>query len=238
MRERRSCGQRRLRSDPLPQAERGEEVVGPHALVPVQVGHRPRHPEDAKSPAGRERSGGVCPGEHVLGLGIQLGVMTQKPKLKLGVAGHACPPEPHTLPLSGLDHSLPRARRGTGWWGAQIGLRGTLDRHQQVHPVKQRAAQAPAVASQVSIAALAPVAHAGESTRTGIGGGQQDEPGWQDKRALAPDDRDEAVLKRLSERLKRWPGELRELIQKQHAVVSQGGLARPRWRASADEASG
>ena len=50
-----------------------------------------------------------------------------------------------------------------------------------------------------------------------------------------PGDRDDAVLDRLPERLEHGSRELGELVEKQHASVCEGDLARPRARAASDD---
>src|SRR5205085_11902062 len=54
-------------------------------------------------------------------------------------------------------------------------------------------------------------------------------------RALAANDRDPPVLERLAESLEARALELRELVQEQHTVVGERGLARARRRAAAHE---
>ena len=59
-----------------------------------------------------------------------------------------------------------------------------------------------------------------------------------DHHLLAAHDRDVAVLERLAQRLQARPGELRQLVEEQDAVVGERRLARLRRVRAADQAGG
>ena len=58
-----------------------------------------------------------------------------------------------------------------------------------------------------------------------VGRGEQHEARGVDGRVARADDRDAPVLQRLAQRLERRAGELRELVEEQHAVVGEHDLA-------------
>ena len=64
------------------------------------------------------------------------------------------------------------------------------------------------------------------------------EPSREERLALHPRDRDDAVLERLPERLEGRSLELRQLVEQQDAVVREARLARPRSGAAADDRRG
>ena len=71
-------------------------------------------------------------------------------------------------------------------------------------------------------------ARAAEAARARVGGGDEHEARREDHDLLAADDRHVAVLERLAQRLEARAGELRELVEEEHAAVRERRLARLR----------
>ena len=92
------------------------------------------------------------------------------------------------------------------------------------------------MAGEVRLGARA--ARATEAARARVGGGDEHEARREDHDLLAADDRHVTVLERLAERFEARARELAELVQEQHAAVSQRRLARLRRVGAADEAGG
>ena len=72
----------------------------------------------------------------------------------------------------------------------------------------------------------------------GVHGAHQHEAAGQRQGAGGAGDGHKAVLQRLAQRLQRRLAELRQLVQKQHAVVGQGYLSRPGYPPAAGERHG
>ena len=78
-------------------------------------------------------------------------------------------------------------------------------------------------------------ARAAEPARARVGGGDEHEARREDHHLLAADDRHVAVLERLAQRLEARAGELRQLVEEQHAAVGERRLAGLRRVGAADE---
>ena len=100
--------------------------------------------------------------------------------------------------------------------------------------VQQRAGEPAAVADEVGLRALAAVV--AEAARARIRRRDEHEAGREDHHLLTADDRHVAVLERLAQRLQARAGELRQLVEEEHAAVRQGRLARLRRARTAHQA--
>jgi hypothetical protein len=99
----------------------------------------------------------------------------------------------------------------------------------EVDAVEQGAAELALVARDlVRRAAAGLERRAQEATATGVHGGDQLEARRELGAPRRARDRDGSGLQRFSQGLQRGPGELGEFVEKQHAVVRQRDLARPR----------
>jgi len=128
-------------------------------------------------------------------------------------------------PLAGAGGQHPRPHRrgrlGVGRGGELVGGE-PLDLDVQVDAVQQRPRQPAGVAVQVVQAASAGEAAVPQvPAGAGVGRGDHREAGREAHAGHGPRDRDVALLERLAERLARGPGELRQLVKEQDAVVRQ-----------------
>jgi hypothetical protein len=188
-------------------------VFAADALAALQVGDRARDSHGAVFSACAQQATLACASHRLLCSLVQLEVSAQR--LRVHVRVHANPlcPQPPGLTLACVDYLLMRSR------GVQRRRLGemvggcALDVHQQIDAVKQRPAQAAAMARKVGFAAGAALALAGEPARTGIGRRNQHEARWICRAMARSDDRHLAILQRLAQRLKRRSCELRELVK-------------------------
>ena len=96
----------------------------------------------------------------------------------------------------------------------------------------------PAVAQQVGLGARASLPIAGVPARAWIGCRDEHEASREHQRPLAANDRHVAVFERLTQSVQARAGELRQLIEKQHAPIGERRLTRSRRSASADQPGG
>jgi hypothetical protein len=89
------------------------------------------------------------------------------------------------------------------------------------------------VPGEVTLRAPAAFA-AGHPTRAGVGRRDELKARGEQHGALATNDRDDAVLQRLAQRLERRATELRQLVEEQHAVMGEARLAGGGNRPAAD----
>ena len=118
----------------------------------------------------------------------------------------------------------------------QFGRRGRLDQHLDIDAIEQRAGHPALVAAHLVLAAaagLAGVAVMPAGTR--VHGRDQLEPGRELGLARGPGDHDATGLQRLAQHFEYPPVEFGQLVQEQHAVVSQRYFARGGSAATADQ---
>jgi len=106
----------------------------------------------------------------------------------------------------------------------------------QVDAIEQRTGDARAIAAHlVGRAATAAVGIAEISARTGVHGRDQLKARRKIRLARGARNGDRARFQRFAQHLEHAPVELRQLIQKQHAVVRERNLARHRIAAAAHQ---
>ena len=110
-----------------------------------------------------------------------------------------------------------------------------LDGEGDVEAIGQCPAEPGLVAADPLRAARAASRCRSVPARTGIGGGEDLEPGREGQRSLRSRDRHRAVLDRLPQRLEARARELTELVEEEHAVMGEGDLPRSRRRTAADQ---
>src|SRR5206468_4643082 len=119
---------------------------------------------------------------------------------------------------------------------AQMLERDARNVHAQVDPVEERARESPSVAlNLLGKARAVPLGITPEPTGTWVHRGDEDKPRGVCRRAARARDRDRAFLERLAEGVENIGRELRDLVQKKSAAVSQANFAGPRRRSAADE---
>ena len=106
---------------------------------------------------------------------------------------------------------------------------------EEVDPVQQRPAEPAAVTSVILLGAAA-ARGARVTARARVRRRDEHEARRVERRLLSPHDDDAAVLERLAQSLQGVAGELRELVEEQHAVMGEARLARRRHRPAADQA--
>lgn len=115
---------------------------------------------------------------------------------------------------------------GRGFTALYAGIEGcgfSGDGQVQVDTVQQRAGQFVAIALNLLRRTTTPSGRLAKiSTGTGIHCGHQLKACWKPHPIPRPGDHDMARLQRLAKYLKHPPIELRQLIQKQHAMVGEG----------------
>jgi hypothetical protein len=104
----------------------------------------------------------------------------------------------------------------------------------QIETVEQRPREARAVVLDTMRRAMAPVrAVAAEPTRAGIHGGDELELGREGHLFVDARDPRDACFERLAQRFESDARKLWQLVEKEHALMSEGDLARPRPAAAA-----
>jgi len=141
--------------------------------------------------------------------------------------------KPPPLTLSGLYHPVAHgsAALALDALGEKFERPCRLELADQVDAIQQRSAQPALIAAARTLVARAVLARACAGAR--VAGSDEHDRGGEAERALPAGDVDLARLERLAERLQRGSRELRELVEEQHAAVSEGYLPRPRRRSAA-----
>ena len=198
-----------------------------------QVGHRPRHFDDAMQGAGgqvqlqrrplQQRLGGALQGAVVPDPGAGHFGVGPRGRIRLVLAGG----EPGFLDGAGRRHPLPRRRRPFRPVRGQQAV--VLDRrhfHKDVNPFQQRAADAPLVAGQGRRAAHAFLARMGHITAgAGVHRPHQHKAGRVGDGAGDAGDGDGFVLQGLAQGFQQGVAEFGQLVQKEDAAVAQGDFA-------------
>jgi hypothetical protein len=162
-------------------------------------------------------------------------------------APRGCPapsrPGPGWAALAGMGagarrhHAFAHPRRCSRRAGPQqfVGRQGG-HLHVQVDAVEQRAAELALVARNlVGRVAAGACGVTQEPARAGVHGRDQLEAGGKLALHGRAGDADVAAFQRFAQGFEGGPGKLRQLVEKQHAVVRQRDLARARRRAAADQ---
>jgi len=132
--------------------------------------------------------------------------------------------------LAGRHHPIAhRAARLAGHAVQQVVCRQRGYFHMQVDAVEQWAAELALVAADlVGCAAAGARGVAQEAAGAGIHGGDELKACWKFALQRRARDADVPAFQRLAQGLQRGAGKLRQLVQKQHAVVRQRDLTRAR----------
>ena len=216
--------------------ERLVEVALRDLLAAGQVGDRAGHPQHPVVASSAEVQT-VARGKQPRGEGrVERHERSGEASVHVSVAERRCAAEPLTLALAGSHHPLAHLLRARTRLTLvdQLQRRHLLHLADQVDAIQHRAGEAAPVAGSLEPGAGAVALR----TRAGtvVAGGHHGGVGREAQRALAARDLDGPLLERLAQRVDRVAGELRELVEKQHAPVGQRDLARARPAAATDEA--
>ena len=215
-------------------------MCGPDLLARVEVGDGARHAQDAVVAASGQAQPLKRAAHELLARLVERAVLPDHRRRHIGVAAHARPLE--ALLLDGACGVDPRADHGRGLrlFPAAHGVvfdGGNGDVH--VDPVKQRAGDAVQVALHLLFrAGAAPVGVPVPPAAAGVHGADEQKAARQRQTSRSARDRHDAVLERLAQRLHGGLVEFRQLVEKQHTVVREGDLSRPRNRPAAREGDG
>ena len=214
---------------------------GAHLGAAVEVGDGAGHLEDAVvgARAHVHALDGVL--ELPQAFGIGLGPLVNHAGRHLGVAVHAGGgAEALRLQLAGLHHAGAYGRRGlAGLLRGQLVDRHGLHLDLQVDAVEQRARYLGQVLlALVGCAYARLLGVAVVAAGAGVHAGHEHKRGWVLDGILGPRDVDEAVFQGLAHHLEHAAVELGQLVEKEHAVVSQAYLARGGVGAAAHQGHG
>ena len=216
------------------------QMRGLDTLRALQIGDGARHAQDAVVAASRQPQTVEGALHELLSGGVQRAVLTDHGRGHVGVAGDIGAGVALFLHLTGGVDPRPDIRRGLRLLLAAHGLvlhGGHVDVH--VDAVQQGARNAAHVL--LYLLGRAGTAAGGMTVppaAAGVHGTDQHEAAGQRQGAGGAGDGHKAVLQRLAQRLQRRLAELRQLVQKQHAVVRQGYLAGAGDTAAAGQGDG
>ena len=213
------------------------KMGGGNGFCAVQVGDGARHPQDAVVGACGKAHTGKGGFQKFFAGGVQRTGFGDGGGGHMGVAGDACAREAAQLDgACGVHPRLDHRRRFRRFPAAHRLEFHRGDADVEVDAVQQRAGDLFGVFFRVPVGAGA--AAAGMSppaAAAGIHRADQLEPGGHMQRAAGAGHGDLAVFQRLAHRFQHVPVELRQLVQKQNAVVGQRDLAGAQRRAAAGE---
>ena len=216
------------------------DMLGLNFLAAVEVGNGAGDLTDAVIAAGRqaERVKGL---PHQLRAGlVQLAEFAQLSRLHIRVAEAGRPGKALALAASRrLDPRLDRAGRLRFLVAAQIVEIERRDLDDNVDAVEQR----PGDAREIIVdggrrAGAAPGGVAVPAAAAGVHRADELKLAGKARRARRAGNGHHAVLKRLAHDLQRFLAELRQFVEKQHALVCERNFARPRYGAAARQAGG
>ena len=215
-----------------PISQRFSEMDAAHCILAIEVRKRASNPQNAVIAAGGKAHGVGRLAQQREPSRVGLDDRLQDGAAGLRVGSHREPERTVTLRLDGAGARNPRSHFGAAFGRRRQDQVGGGDgRHinVQVDAVKQRARQPRLI---VGGAALIAAAFAGEirfaraSAAARVHGGDQHETGRVGDAPIGAGDRDFAGLQRLAKRVEHAGFELRQLVEKQDAVMGERYLAR------------
>ena len=184
-------------------------MLGQHRLGAAERGDRMRDPGDAgAAPAGKRKP---------------LDRTNEQRRAFVGEGGRRLKKE-----APSLDHAAAHDVGLLALRSRQLGSAGPRQRDDEIEPVQQRPRELVAVAVEaLRRAGTAGARVSAAAARTQVHGPDELELGREQAASGDSRDGDDAVLERLSQGLQDEPRELRQLIEKENAVVGERGLAGP-----------